>query len=35
VGFVDASLGSLILRTETAVVACLASVNYALEADQK
>lgn len=32
-GFEEASLGSLILRTETAVAACLASVNYALEAD--
>jgi len=30
-GFEAASLGSLILRTETAVTACLASVNYALE----
>ena len=30
-GFEGASLGSLILRTETAVTACLASVNYALE----
>ena len=30
-GFQEASLGSLILRTETAVTACLASVNYALE----
>jgi 16S rRNA (uracil1498-N3)-methyltransferase len=30
-GFKEASLGSLILRTETAVVACLASLNYALE----
>lgn len=31
-GFEAASLGNLILRTETAVTACLASVNYALEA---
>jgi 16S rRNA (uracil1498-N3)-methyltransferase len=31
-GFGEASLGSLILRTETAVTACLAAVNYALEA---
>jgi 16S rRNA (uracil1498-N3)-methyltransferase len=30
-GFAEASLGSLILRTETAVAACLASLNYALE----
>jgi 16S rRNA (uracil1498-N3)-methyltransferase len=30
-GFEEASLGSLILRTETAVAACLASINYALE----
>ena len=30
-GFQEASLGNLILRTETAVAACLASVNYALE----
>jgi 16S rRNA (uracil1498-N3)-methyltransferase len=30
-GFEEASLGSLILRTETAVTACLAAVNYALE----
>lgn len=29
-GFLDASLGSLILRTETAVIAALASLNYAL-----
>ena len=28
----EASLGNLILRTETAVTACLASVNFALEA---
>ena len=31
VGFLEASLGKLILRTETAVVAALASLNYALE----
>jgi 16S rRNA (uracil1498-N3)-methyltransferase len=30
-GFEEASLGSLILRTETAVTACLASLNYALD----
>jgi 16S rRNA (uracil1498-N3)-methyltransferase len=30
-GFEEASLGSLILRTETAVTAALAAVNYALE----
>jgi 16S rRNA (uracil1498-N3)-methyltransferase len=30
-GFQEASLGSLILRTETAVTACLAAVNYSLE----
>ena len=30
VGFLEASLGNLILRTETAVVAALASLNYAL-----
>ena len=29
-GFREASLGNLILRTETAVTACLAAVNYAL-----
>jgi 16S rRNA (uracil1498-N3)-methyltransferase len=29
-GFVEASLGHLILRTETAVAAGLASVNFAL-----
>jgi 16S rRNA (uracil1498-N3)-methyltransferase len=29
-GFREASLGKLILRTETAVVAALASINYAL-----
>ena len=34
-GFQSASLGNLILRTETAVTACLASVNYALEADSE
>jgi len=32
-GFDAASLGNLILRAETAVTACLASVNFALEAD--
>jgi 16S rRNA (uracil1498-N3)-methyltransferase len=32
VGFREASLGKLILRTETAVVAALASLNYALGA---
>lgn len=32
-GFREASLGRLILRTETAVVAALASLNYALDAD--
>jgi 16S rRNA (uracil1498-N3)-methyltransferase len=32
-GFAEASLGTLILRTETAVTACLAAVNYALEPD--
>jgi 16S rRNA (uracil1498-N3)-methyltransferase len=32
VGFREASLGKLILRTETAVIAALASVNYALGA---
>jgi 16S rRNA (uracil1498-N3)-methyltransferase len=31
-GFLEASLGKLILRTETAVIAALASLNYALEA---
>jgi len=30
-GFEEASLGPLILRTETAVTACLACANYALE----
>jgi len=30
-GFLEASLGTLILRTETAVVAALASLNYALD----
>ena len=34
-GFEEASLGSLILRTETAVIACLANVNYALDNDEK
>ena len=29
-GFLDASLGRLILRTETAVITALASINYAL-----
>jgi len=33
-GFGEASLGSLILRTETAVTACLAAVNYELDRDQ-
>ncbi|MGA2096246.1 MAG: RsmE family RNA methyltransferase [Candidatus Acidiferrum sp.] len=33
-GFQEASLGQLILRTETAVVAALAMVNYALTPDQ-
>jgi 16S rRNA (uracil1498-N3)-methyltransferase len=32
-GFEEASLGSLILRTETAATACLASLNYALDND--
>ena len=32
-GFVQASLGRLILRTETAVVAALASINFAFTAD--
>ena len=32
-GFQEASLGHLILRTETAVIAALASVNYALSGD--
>ena len=31
-GFREASLGQLILRTETAVIAALASLNYALDA---
>ena len=31
-GFREASLGTLILRTETAVIAALASLNYALGA---
>ena len=30
-GFLEASLGRLILRTETAVIAALASLNYALD----
>jgi 16S rRNA (uracil1498-N3)-methyltransferase len=34
-GFEEASLGSLILRTETAVTACLAAVNYALDDNGK
>ncbi len=33
VGFREASLGQLILRTETAVIAALASINYALSPD--
>ena len=32
-GFQEASLGNLILRTETAVITALASLNYALGAD--
>ena len=32
-GFQEASLGGLILRTETAVIAALASLNYALSAE--
>jgi 16S rRNA (uracil1498-N3)-methyltransferase len=32
-GFAEASLGKLILRTETAVIAALAAINYALGAD--
>jgi 16S rRNA (uracil1498-N3)-methyltransferase len=32
-GFLEASLGRLILRTETAVIAALASLNYALESE--
>jgi len=32
-GFGEASLGKLILRTETAVVAALASLNFALGGD--
>jgi 16S rRNA (uracil1498-N3)-methyltransferase len=32
-GFSEASLGRLILRTETAVIAALASLNYALDAE--
>jgi 16S rRNA (uracil1498-N3)-methyltransferase len=34
-GFEEASLGSLILRTETAVTACMASLNYALDHNGK
>jgi len=34
-GFEEASLGRLILRTETAVTACLANANYALDHDEK
>jgi 16S rRNA (uracil1498-N3)-methyltransferase len=33
-GFQEASLGQLVLRTETAVVAALASLNYALRVEQ-
>ncbi|HVH72745.1 MAG TPA: RsmE family RNA methyltransferase [Candidatus Dormibacteraeota bacterium] len=33
-GFREASLGQLILRTETAVIAALASLNYALDRQQ-
>ena len=33
-GFCEASLGSLILRAETAVIAALASLNYALDSEQ-
>jgi 16S rRNA (uracil1498-N3)-methyltransferase len=32
-GFAEASLGNLILRAETAVIACLAALNYALEGE--
>lgn len=32
-GFAEASLGKLILRTETAVIAALASINFALSTD--
>jgi len=32
-GFAEASLGKLILRTETAVIAALAAINYALGSD--
>jgi 16S rRNA (uracil1498-N3)-methyltransferase len=32
-GFLEASLGRLILRTETAVIAALASLNYALDGE--
>jgi 16S rRNA (uracil1498-N3)-methyltransferase len=34
-GFEEASLGSLILRTETAATACLAAINYSLDGDGK
>jgi 16S rRNA (uracil1498-N3)-methyltransferase len=34
-GLEEASLGSSILRTETAVTACLANINYALDNDEK
>jgi 16S rRNA (uracil1498-N3)-methyltransferase len=34
-GFEEASLGSLILRTETAATACLATINYSLDGDGK
>lgn len=34
-GFLEASMGQLILRTETAVMAALASANYALGSEQK
>jgi 16S rRNA (uracil1498-N3)-methyltransferase len=32
-GFLEASLGRLVLRTETAVIAALASLNYALDVE--
>ncbi len=32
-GFMEASLGRLILRAETAVIAALASLNYALDSE--
>ena len=32
-GFLETSLGRLILRTETAVIAALASLNYALDGE--